>query len=250
MQPVELKKLLEAGVHFGHLTRRWNPKMKPYILMERNGIHLLDLKKTQSALTEACEAIQKVTAEGKKVLFVGTKPQAREILATEAKRANQPFVTERWLGGMLTNFVTIRKSVKRLQTIEKMIQDGTFDKFIKKERLMITREQEKLSKILSGVATINRLPGAIFIVDLNKEHIAVDEAHRLGIPVFGLLDTNCNPDSVDFGIPANDDAVGSIEIIVKTIADALIEGSTKATIVADKDGDVEVEETAPAAAKA
>lgn len=251
MQQTDLKKLLEAGVHFGHLTRRWNPKMKPYILMERNGIHLLDLKKTQSMLAEACEAIQKVAAEGKKVLFVGTKPQAREVLAAEARRANQPFVVERWLGGMLTNFVTIRKSVKRLQNIEKMMQDGTFDKFIKKERLMITREQEKLKKILEGVAVINRLPGAIFVVDTNKEHIAVAEAKRLGIPVFGMLDTNCNPDELDYGIPANDDAVGSIEIIARTIADALIEGSTKVTVTADTDDESETKaEVKTEAAKA
>lgn len=243
MSQTDIKKLLEAGVHFGHLTRRWNPKMKPYILMERNGIHLLDLKKTQIMLDEACAAIQKVAADGKKVLFVGTKPQAREALANEAKRANQPYVVERWLGGMLTNFVTIRKSIKRLQSIEKMMQDGTFDKFIKKERLMITREQEKLKKILDGVAVINRLPGAIFIVDTNKEHIAVAEAKRLGIPVFGMLDTNCNPDELDYGIPANDDAVASIEIIAKAIADALIEGATKVTVTNENEEEASESET-------
>lgn len=245
MSQTDIKKLLEAGVHFGHLTRRWNPKMKPYILMERNGIHLLDLKKTQIMLDEACAAIQKVAADGKKVLFVGTKPQAREALANEAKRANQPYVVERWLGGMLTNFVTIRKSVKRLQSIEKMMQDGTFDKFIKKERLMITREQEKLKKILDGVAVINRLPGAIFVVDTNKEHIAVAEAKRLGIPVFGMLDTNCNPDELDYGIPANDDAVASIEIIAKAIADALIEGATKVTVTNENEEASESETQKP-----
>ncbi|NUQ80140.1 MAG: 30S ribosomal protein S2 [Bacteroidetes bacterium] len=229
MQAPELKSLLEAGVHFGHLTRRWNPKMKPYILMERNGIHLIDLKKTQTLLMESAQEIAKIASEGKKILFVGTKPQAREVLGREATRAGQPYVTERWLGGMLTNFVTIRKSVKRLQQIEKMESDGTFEKFIKKERLMLTREKEKLVKVLAGVAAINRLPGAIFVVDINRESIAVSEAQKLGIPVFAFLDTNCDPDAVDFGIPANDDALGSIEIITKTIAEAIIEGSSMTT---------------------
>lgn len=253
MQKVELKQLLEAGVHFGHLTRRWNPKMKPYILMERNGIHLIDLKKTQSHLAIACEEVAKVAAEGKKILFVGTKPQARAVLTEEARRAGQPFVVERWLGGMLTNFVTIRKSVKRLQQIEKMETDGTYDKFTKKERLMISREKEKLVKVLQGVASISRLPGAVFIVDTNKESIAVAEARRLGVPVFALLDTNCDPDLVDFGIPANDDALGSIEIVAKAIADAIIEGSNQTTNMAietEEEVVAEVKPVAPVAAAA
>lgn len=241
MAQIDLKKLLEAGVHFGHLTRRWNPKMRPYILMERNGIHLIDLKKTQSYLSEAAEAIAKVASEGKKILFVGTKPQARDVLRVEAERAGQPYVVERWLGGMLTNFVTIRKSVKRLQQIEKMEQDGTYDRFIKKERLMISREKEKLTKVLAGVSTITRLPGAIFIVDTNKEHIAVSEAKRLGIPVFAMLDTNCDPDIVDYGIPANDDAIGSIEIITRALADAILESKTMVTEIAEAGEEVGTE---------
>lgn len=227
MKKVELTQLLEAGAHFGHLTRRWNPKMKPYIFMEKNGIHIIDLKKTQELLTVACDEISKIAAEGKKVLFVGTKKQAKNIIETEARRCGQNWVSERWLGGMLTNFATIRKSVKRLNNIEKQETDGTFDKITKKERLILSREKEKLKKVLEGVESLNKLPGALFVVDVKKEDIAVKEANRLNIPVFAIVDTNCDPDPIDYVIPANDDAVKTIEIIAKQIADSIIEGEAK-----------------------
>lgn len=228
MAKVELTKLIEAGAHFGHLTRRWNPKMKPYIFMEKNGIHIIDLKKTQKAVESASDALREIVSEGKKVMFVGTKKQAKGVISTEARRCDQNWVSERWLGGMLTNFSTIRKSVKRLQTIDKMESDGTFEKITKKERLLHSRERDKLRKILDGVESMNRLPGAMFIVDIKKESIAVNEALRLGIPVFAIVDTNCDPDNVDYIIPANDDAVSTIEIITKYLADAVIEGDKKA----------------------
>lgn len=227
MKKVELTQLLEAGAHFGHLTRRWNPKMKPYIFMEKNGIHIIDLKKTQELLTVACDEISKIAADGKKVLFVGTKKQAKNIIETEARRCGQNWVSERWLGGMLTNFATIRKSVKRLNNIEKQETDGTFDKITKKERLILSREKEKLKKVLEGVESLNKLPGALFVVDVKKEDIAVKEANRLNIPVFAIVDTNCDPDPIDYVIPANDDAVKTIEIITKQIADSIIEGEAK-----------------------
>ncbi len=227
MKKVELTQLLEAGAHFGHLTRRWNPKMKPYIFMEKNGIHIIDLKKTQELLAVACDEISKIAADGKKVLFVGTKKQAKNIIETEARRSGQNWVSERWLGGMLTNFATIRKSVKRLNNIEKQETDGTFDKITKKERLILSREKDKLKKVLEGVESLNKLPGALFIVDVKKEDIAVKEANRLNIPVFAIVDTNCDPDPIDYVIPANDDAVKTIEIITKQIADSIIEGEAK-----------------------
>lgn len=227
MKKVELTQLLEAGAHFGHLTRRWNPKMKPYIFMEKNGIHIIDLKKTQELLTVTCDEISKIAADGKKVLFVGTKKQAKNIIETEARRCGQNWVSERWLGGMLTNFATIRKSVKRLNNIEKQETDGTFDKITKKERLILSREKEKLKKVLEGVESLNKLPGALFVVDVKKEDIAVKEANRLNIPVFAIVDTNCDPDPIDYVIPANDDAVKTIEIITKQIADSIIEGEAK-----------------------
>lgn len=227
MKKVELTQLLEAGAHFGHLTRRWNPKMKPYIFMEKNGIHIIDLKKTQELLTITCDEISKIAADGKKVLFVGTKKQAKNIIETEARRCGQNWVSERWLGGMLTNFSTIRKSVKRLNNIEKQETDGTFDKITKKERLILSREKEKLKKVLEGVESLNKLPGALFVVDVKKEDIAVKEANRLNIPVFAIVDTNCDPDPIDYVIPANDDAVKTIEIITRQIADSIIEGEAK-----------------------
>ncbi|MBZ0179579.1 MAG: 30S ribosomal protein S2 [Melioribacteraceae bacterium] len=228
MSKVELTQLIAAGAHFGHLTRRWNPKMKPYIFMERNGIHIIDLKKTQESLEIAANRFRDVVASGKKVLFVGTKKQAKGVISDEAKRCEMNWVSERWLGGMLTNFATIRKSIKRLQNIEKMESDGTFEKITKKERLQLSRERDKLRKVLDGVEFLNKLPGALFIVDIKKEFIAVKEAHRLNIPVYAIVDTNCDPDLVDYVIPANDDAVRAIEIITKTMADAVIEGSQKA----------------------
>jgi small subunit ribosomal protein S2 len=228
MPHVELEALLEAGAHFGHLTRRWNPKMKPYIFMERNGIHIIDLKKTQDLVDVAFTAISNIVAEGKRPLFVGTKKQASEVVGTEARRCNAFFVTERWLGGMLTNFMTIRKSVKRLTNIEKMETDGTFENITKKERLFLTRERDKLQDVLSGVVDMSRLPGLVFVVDIKKEAIAVKEAKRLGIPVAAIVDTNTNPDPIDFPIPANDDALKSIQLITKVIADAVLDGAQRA----------------------
>jgi small subunit ribosomal protein S2 len=240
MRKVDLIQLIEAGAHFGHLTRRWNPKMKSYIFMEKNGIHIIDLKKTQAHLTESAEELSKLVADGKKVLFVGTKKQAKNVIETEARRCGQNWVSERWLGGMLTNFATIRKSVKRLSNIEKQETDGTFEKITKKERLFLTREKDKLKKVLEGVETMGKLPGALFIVDIKKEDIAVQEAHRLNIPVFAIVDTNCDPDEVDYLIPANDDAVKTVEIITQYMADAVIEGDSqlkekKAEEVAEKE---------------
>lgn len=228
MPRVEVAELLAAGCHFGHLTRRWNPKMKPFIFMERNGIHIIDLVKTSVLLDEACNAIANVVADGKRVLFVGTKKQANDIIKTEAQRCGEFYVDQRWLGGCLTNFTTIRKSVKRLTNIEKMETDGTFDKITKKEALYLTREKEKLSKVLSGIVEMTRLPGALYVVDVKNEAIAVKEANRLGIPVFAMVDTNCSPEGIDYIIPANDDAMKSIHIITKTIADAVLEGKERA----------------------
>ncbi len=248
MSKIGLNDLIEAGAHFGHLTRRWNPKMKPYIFMEKNGIHIIDLKKTQEAIEQAKQAMLELVSQGKKVLFVGTKKQAKGIIAEEAKRCDSNWVSERWLGGMLTNFSTIRKSVKRLQNIDKMESDGTFDKITKKERLKLTRERDKLRKVLDGVETMTRLPGALFIVDVKKEEIAVKEANRLNIPVFAIVDTNCDPDPIDYVIPANDDASRAIEIITRSIADAVIEGNAKAKElkaheVAEKEREKKVNET-------
>jgi small subunit ribosomal protein S2 len=224
---VEVAELLAAGCHFGHLTRRWNPKMRPYIFMERNGIHIIDLMKTKSLLDDASNAIAKVVAEGKRVLFVGTKKQAKDILREEAVRCGQFYVSERWLGGCLTNFTTIRKSVKRLTNIEKMESDGTFDKITKKEGLFLSREKEKLNKVLSGIVEMTRLPGAIFVVDIKKEAIAVKEARRLGVPIFAIVDTNCDPEAVDYVIPANDDAIKSVQVVTRAFADAVLMGKER-----------------------
>ncbi len=230
MGKVQVEDLLLAGSHFGHLTRRWDPKMRKYIFMERNGIHIIDLKKTLSLLEEAANALSKVSAEGKKVLFVGTKKQAKQIIKDEAERSNAFYVSERWLGGMLTNFNTVRKSIKKLTNIQRMETDGTFDKLVKKERLILTREKEKLEKVLNGIVNMTRLPGAIFVVDIRKEHIAISEARKLSIPVYAIVDTNCDPDLVDYPIPANDDAVKSIEIITRAIADSVLQGVNEAKI--------------------
>lgn len=228
MSKLELTKLIEAGAHFGHLTRRWNPKMKPYIFMEKKGIHIIDLKKTQQKVEEAAKAAYEVAAKGHNFLFVGTKKQAKGVIAEQAKRSGSHWVSERWLGGMLTNYSTIRKSIKRLQNIEKMETDGTFEKITKKEALHLSRERDKLRKVLDGVENMGRVPGAIFIVDIKKESIAINEALRLNIPIFAIVDTNCDPDPIDYIIPANDDAVSTVELITKEIADAIIEGSQKA----------------------
>ncbi len=223
--PVTVEDLLKVGAHFGHLTRRWNPKMEPFILMERNGIHIIDLRKTKVLLDIAYDAALNIAAEGKKFLFVGTKPQAREIIRREAQRSGAYYVIERWLGGMLTNFVTIRSSIRRLETIEKMEEDGTLEKLRKKERLMLQREKQKLLKVFEGIREMNILPGALFIVDIKREHLAVAEARKLDIPIIALVDTNCDPTLVRYPIPANDDSVQTIELITKTIADAILEGS-------------------------
>ncbi len=227
MSRVDLIQLIKSGAHFGHLTRRWNPKMKPYIFMEKNGIHIIDLKKTQQLIDVAAEKLNQLASEGKTVLFVGTKKQAQAIIDTEAKKCGANWVSERWLGGMLTNFSTIRKSVKRLHNIEKQETDGTFEKITKKEILFLSRELGKLKKVLGGIETMNRLPGALFIVDIRKESIAVNEARKLNIPIFAIVDTNCDPDDIDYIIPANDDAVKTIEIITSTMADAILEGEAK-----------------------
>ena len=231
MSRVEVAELLAAGCHFGHLTRRWNPKMRPFIFMERNGIHVIDLMKTSLLLEEACNAIGNIVAEGKRILFIGTKKQAVDVVKEEAIRTGQFYVTERWLGGFLTNFTTIRKSVKRLTNIEKMESDGTFDKITKKEILFLQREKEKLNKVLSGIVDMTRLPGAIFVIDVKKEAIAVKEARRLGVPVFAIVDTNCDPDEVDYVIPANDDAIKSIQVVTKAVGDAILIGRERAAQV-------------------
>jgi small subunit ribosomal protein S2 len=237
MGKVQVEDLLLAGSHFGHLTRRWDPKMRKYIFMERNGIHIIDLKKTLSLLEEAANALSKISAEGKKILFVGTKKQAKQIIKDEAERSNAFYVSERWLGGMLTNFNTVRKSIKKLTNIQRMETDGTFDKLVKKERLILTREKEKLEKVLNGIVNMTRLPGAIFVVDIRKEHIAISEARKLSIPVYAIVDTNCDPDLVDYPIPANDDAVKSIEIITRAIADAVLQGVNEAKIKAEDESE-------------
>lgn len=228
MPRAELQELLEAGVHFGHLTRRWNPKMRPFIFMEKNGIHIIDLKKTQKYLDIACEEIKKIVMQGKQVLFVGTKKQAKDIIKSEAERCDMPYVIERWLGGTLTNFVTIRRSVKKLQNIEKMVSDETIEKLTKKERLKLLREKEKLERVLGGIKNMTTLPGAVYIVDIKKEHIAVSEARKLDIPVFAMVDTNCDPELVDYPIPANDDAIKSIQLITHTFTDAILEAKSVA----------------------
>ncbi|MGM9861310.1 MAG: 30S ribosomal protein S2 [Muribaculaceae bacterium] len=216
--------LLEAGCHFGHLKRKWNPAMAPYIFMERNGIHIIDLYKTAAKLDEAAAALKNIARSGKKVLFVATKKQAKQVIADMATSVNMPYVIERWPGGMLTNFPTIRKAVKKMASIDKMTKDGTFDNLSKRERLQVTRQRAKLEKTLGSIADLNRLPSALFVVDVLKERIAVAEANRLGIPVFAIVDTNSDPSNVDFVIPANDDASKSIELILGTVTAAMAEG--------------------------
>ena len=218
------EQLLQAGCHFGHLKRKWNPAMAPYIFMERNGIHIIDLYKTVAKVEEAANALRQMAKSGKKVLFVGTKKQAHEAIAEKAGALGMPFVIERWPGGMLTNFPTIRKAVKKMTTIDKMAKDGTFDNLSKREKLQITRQRAKLEKNLGSIADLSRLPSALFVVDVMKEHIAVAEANRLGIPVFGMVDTNSNPEGIDFVIPANDDASKSIEVILDAVCAAMAEG--------------------------
>lgn len=224
MAKVSYKDLLDAGVHFGHLTRKWDPRMAPYIFMEKNGIHIIDLNKTLTSLETAHEALKTVVRSGRKVMFVATKKQAKEIVATEAAKHKMPFVTERWLGGMLTNFATIRKSLKKMASMDKLMKDESYQNLAKRERLMISREREKLEKVLGGIAELTRLPAALFVVDVKREHIAVREAIKLNIPVFGLVDTNSNPDIIDYPIPGNDDAWKSINLIITQVGQAIEEG--------------------------
>ena len=224
MSITNFDQLLEAGVHFGHLKRKWNPAMAPYIFMERNGIHIIDLYKTVAKVDEAAAALKQIAKSGKKVLFVATKKQAKQVVADKAAAVNMPYVIERWPGGMLTNFPTIRKAVKKMTTIDKMTKDGTFDNLSKREKLQVTRQRAKLEKTLGSIADLTRLPSALFVVDVMKEHIAVREANRLGIPVFAMVDTNSDPSNVDFVIPANDDATKSIEVILGAVCGAIAEG--------------------------
>ena len=239
---LEFNQMLDAGVHFGHLRRKWNPKMAPYIFMERNGIHIIDLHKTAAKVEEASAALKQIAKSGKKILFVATKKQAKDIVAERVKRTNMPFVTERWPGGMLTNFVTIRKAVKKMNSLERLLNDKESTAISKRERLQITREKAKLEKNLGSIAELTRLPSALFIVDVNKEHIAVAEAKRLNIPTFAMVDTNCDPDVVDFAIPANDDASKSVALIVDYVCQAIEEGMQERKM--DKDSKVaEQEET-------
>lgn len=224
MSKIEIKELLDAGVHFGHLTRKWNPNMAPFIYTERNGVHIIDLYKTAAKIEESAAALEKIAASGRKILFVATKKQAKDIVATKAAVVNMPYITERWPGGMLTNFVTIRKAVKKMAQIDRMKVDGSFDALSKREQLQIDRQRAKLDKNLGSIADMTRLPGAIFVVDVKKEHIAVSEAQKLNIPVFALVDTNSDPRPVDFVIPANDDASKSIDKVLGYLVDAVAEG--------------------------
>lgn len=224
MSQLEYKDLLDAGVHFGHLTRKWNPKMAPYIFMERNGIHIIDLNKTIASLDTACNALKAIVKSGRKVMFVATKKQAQDIVIQEASRLKMPYVAERWLGGMLTNFSTVRKSIKKMTSIEKLMKDEAFKNLAKRERLMKSREKDKLERVLGGIADQTRLPAALFVIDVKKEHIAVQEANRLNIPVFGIVDTNSDPSTVDYPIPANDDAYKSIALITHAVGKAIEEG--------------------------
>ncbi len=224
MSRTNFEQLLEAGCHFGHLKRKWNPAMAPYIFMERNDIHIIDLHKTVVKVDEAAAALKSIAKSGRKVLFVATKKQAKDVVAERAQSVQMPYITERWAGGMLTNFPTIRKAVKKMTTIDKMATDGTFDNISKREKLQIARQREKLEKNLGSIADLTRLPSALFVVDVMKEHIAVKEAQRLGIPVFGIVDTNSNPNGIDFVIPANDDATKSVDVILAAMCEAMIEG--------------------------
>ncbi len=224
MSRTNFEQLLEAGCHFGHLKRKWNPAMAPYIFMERNGIHIIDLHKTVIKIDEAAAALKSIAKSGRKILFVATKKQAKDVVAERAKSVQMPYITERWAGGMLTNFPTIRKAIKKMTTIDKMTTDGTFDNISKREKLQIARQREKLEKNLGSIADLSRLPSALFVVDVMKEQIAVKEAQRLGIPVFGIVDTNSNPNGIDFLIPANDDATKSVDVILGAMIEAIQEG--------------------------
>lgn len=248
MARTNFQELLDAGVHFGHMTRKWNPAMAPYIFMEHNGIHIIDLNKTVIKLDEAADALGALAKQGKKILFVATKKQAKEIIAEKAASVNMPYVTERWAGGMLTNFPTIRKAIKKMASIDKMANDGTFENLSKREKLQISRQREKLQKNLGSIADLTRLPAALFVVDVMKEHIAVKEANRLGIPVFAIVDTNSDPKNIDFVIPGNDDASKSIDIILSTVCGAIQEGLNQRKL--EKENEGETKEADKKAAKA
>lgn len=239
-----VKEMLDAGVHFGHLTRKWNPNMAPYIFMERNGIHIIDLYKAQAKLEQAGEAIAKIASSGRKILYVATKKQAKDILETQAGDVNMPYITERWPGGMLTNFVTIRKAIKKMQNIDRMKEDGSFDTLSKRERLQVDRQRAKLEKQLGSIADMTRLPGALFIVDITKEHIAVKEAKKLGIPVFAIVDTNSDPTQVDYAIPGNDDATKSIDILVSKMTSYIREGLSERAAEKSKAKDAKLQKAA------
>jgi small subunit ribosomal protein S2 len=233
------QQLLEAGVHFGHLKKKWNPKMLPYIFAEKKGIHIIDLNKTVDGLQECAAAMKQIAKSGKKIMFVATKKQAKEIVTECAQRVNMPYATERWLGGMLTNFNTVRKSVKKMQSIDKMLTDGSAESLTKKERLTLTRDKDKMEKVLGGIANLGRIPAALFMVDIGHEHIALAESKRLGITTFGMVDTNCDPNKVDFAIPANDDATKSIAIIVNYLTAAIAEGLQERQANKEDDNDQE-----------
>jgi small subunit ribosomal protein S2 len=239
------QQLLEAGVHFGHLKKKWNPKMLPYIFAEKKGIHIIDLNKTVEGLQETAAAMKQIARSGKKIMFVATKKQAKEIVTECAQKVNMPYVTDRWLGGMLTNFNTVRKSVKKMQSIEKMLNDGTFDNITKKERLQLSRDKDKMEKVLGGIANMGRIPAALFLVDIGHEHIALAEAKRLGVTTFGLVDTNCDPNKVDFSIPGNDDATKSIAIITQYLTAALADGLAERQVEKIEEETEEVTERGP-----
>ena len=239
------QQLLEAGVHFGHLKKKWNPKMLPFIFAEKKGIHIIDLNKTVEGLQETAAAMKQIARSGKKIMFVATKKQAKEIVTECAQKVNMPYVTDRWLGGMLTNFNTVRKSVKKMQTIEKMLSDGSFDSVTKKERLQLSRDKDKMEKVLGGIANMGRIPAALFLVDIGHEHIALAEAKRLGVTTFGLVDTNCDPNKVDFSIPGNDDATKSIAIITQYLTAAIAEGLAERQVEKIEEETEEVTERGP-----
>ncbi len=247
MSRTSFEELLDAGVHFGHLKRKWNPAMAPYIFMERNGIHIIDLNKTEAKLNDACDALKQIAKSGRKILFVATKKQAKEIVAERIKPTKMPYVTERWPGGMLTNFPTIRRAIKRMTSIDKMMNDGTFNNLAKRERLQVTRQRAKLEKMLGSIADMNRMPAAMFLVDVSKENIAVKEAQKLNIPLFAIVDTNSDPSPVDFPIPANDDASKSISLIIDKVAAAIEEGLGERK--AEKEKDAAAKEKKKAAKK-
>ncbi|TSA35491.1 MAG: 30S ribosomal protein S2 [Porphyromonadaceae bacterium] len=245
MPRTDFQELLDAGVHFGHLKRKWNPNMAPYIFMEKNGIHIIDLHKTAFKIDEAAEALKRIAKSGRKILFVATKKQAKEIVAEKVTPTGMPFITERWSGGMLTNFPTVRKAVKKMVSIDKMATDGTFDHMSKRERLQVTRQRTKLEKLLGSIKDLTRLPAALFVVDVSKEHIAVNEAHKLNIPVFGMVDTNSDPEKVDFAIPANDDASKSIALICGIMCKAIEEGLNERKAEKDKEETVKPKKSEP-----